>query len=129
MRRIVFVVGLALAAVLVPVPGRAQAYTAGVRADSVLNIRSGPGTDKPLVGSAGNGQGITISCQVWGEEIEGTQRTSPFWNRVGDGQFVSDAYLEWAPSRPEIPWCGRSSGEPTAATISASRVNVRSGPG
>lgn len=130
MRLFALLVGLALTAVvLLPQPDEAVAYTANVKAGSVLNVRSGPGTDTPAVGTVGDEEEISVACQVWGEEINGTQRKSPYWNRIGDGRYVSDAYLVWAPSRPEIPWCGTGSAEPTAATVTADNLNVRSGPG
>jgi uncharacterized protein YraI len=129
MRLFALLVGLTFAAVLLPQPGEAFAYTANVKAGSQLNIRSGPGTDSPVIGSVSDEQEITVACQAWGEEISGTQAKSPYWNRIGDGQYVSDAYLIWEPTRPEIPWCGSSSSEPTAAAVSTDTLNVRTGPG
>jgi len=129
MRLFALLVGLTLAVVLIPQPGEALAYTANVKAGSLLNIRSGPGTDNPAIGSVGDAQEITVACQVWGEEISGTQGKSPYWNRIGAGQYVSDAYLVWTPTRPEIPWCGTTSSEPAAASVATDTLNVRSGPG
>jgi flagellar protein FlgJ len=126
---LVGLVGLILAAVLIPQPGSALAYTANVKAGSQLNVRSGPGTDNPVVAAVGDEQVITVACQVWGEQISGTQRTTPYWNRIGDGQYISDAYLVWNPARPDIAWCGAHSGQPATATVTASTLNVRSGPG
>src|SRR5688572_30326131 len=131
MRLFALLVGLTIVAgaVLLPQPGRALAYTANVKAGSQLNVRSGPGTDNPVVASVGDEQVITVGCQVWGEQISGTQRTTPYWNRIGDGQYISDAYLVWNPARPEIAWCGRNSGQPAAASVATDTLNVRSGPG
>jgi uncharacterized protein YraI len=130
MLRFTLLVGFtATLAVFVPQPGEALAYTAQAKAGSQLNVRSGPGTDRPAVGSIADGQEVTVTCQVWGEQITGTQRETPYWNRLGDRRYVSDAYLVWAPSRPEIPWCVTHSGEAAAASVTAGRLNVRSGPG
>jgi uncharacterized protein YraI len=131
MRLFALLVGLTIVpgAVLLPQPGSALAYTANVTDGNLLNIRSGPGTDNPVVGSVGDAQEITVACQVWGEEVSGTQRVSPYWNRIGDGRYISDAYVVWSPARPEIAWCGRGSGEPATASVISATLNVRSGPG
>jgi flagellar protein FlgJ len=81
------------------------------------------------VGTLGDAQPVTVGCQVWGEEIEGTQRRTPYWNRIGDGRFISDAFVAWTPSRPEVPWCGADFGAASVATVGADVLNVRSGPG
>lgn len=127
MRAFSLFVASTLLIIFAPLP--ADAHTANVKTGSVLNIRSGPGTDKPAVGTVGDDKEISVACQVWGEDIEGTQRKTPFWNRIADGQYISDAFVVWAPSRPEVPWCGSGSGAPAAAAVSADTLNVRSGPG
>lgn len=116
-----------LPVILVPLP--AGAHTVNVETGSVLNIRSGPSTDKEVVGTVRNDRELSVACQVWGEEIQGSQRTTPLWDRVADGQYVSDAYVVWNSSRPDVPWCGSGSGAPSAATATIDQLNVRSGPG
>ncbi|WP_162907981.1 sporangiospore maturation cell wall hydrolase GsmA [Allorhizocola rhizosphaerae] len=93
-----------------------------------LNIRSGPGTDKSVVGEVGDEAAITVVCQVWGEEIDGTQRKSAYWDRIASGQYVSDGYVVWEPSRPVVPWCGANA-DAVSAAVTADQLNVRSGPG
>ncbi len=124
-----------LVAVLVfltlPLPAAAFTSSLDTKIDSEsvsLNIRSGPGTDKSVVGSLNDDDSISVECQLWGEHIEGTQRSSPFWNRIGGGRFIADAYVAWSPSRPVVPWC--SSSGPTHSRVTAGTgLNVRSGPG
>jgi flagellar protein FlgJ len=99
-----------------------------IDASTVLNVRSGPGTDKPVVGTLQDQDAVTVHCKVWGESIAGTQRVSPYWDRIADGQYVADAFIVWTPSPPSVPWCATS--EPAGVAVAASGgLNVRSGPG
>lgn len=95
---------------------------------TVLNVRSGPGTDKSVVGTVADDEAVNVICQVWGEEIDGTQRKSAYWNRIGSGRYVADAYVVWSPSRPLVPWCGASA-DAVTPSVTADVLNVRSGPG
>jgi uncharacterized protein YraI len=114
-----------------PLPAAASATVPETRIDSAstsLNIRSGPGTDKAVVGSLSDEDSISVQCQAWGEEIGGTQRRSPLWDRIGGGRYIADAFVAWSPSRPTVPWCGPDG--PTSPSVSAQTgLNVRSGPG
>jgi uncharacterized protein YraI len=115
----------------VPLPANAFAVPGETKIDSAstsLNIRSGPGTDKSVVGSLSDDDPISVQCQAWGEEIGGTQRRSPLWDKIGDGRYIADAFVAWSPSRPPVPWCGPQG--PTSPSVSAQTgLNVRSGPG
>jgi hypothetical protein len=39
------------------------------------------------------GQVLTIACQLGGESVTGSSRTSARWDRPASGALVSDAYL------------------------------------
>ncbi len=121
----------ALFVLLIP-KGPASAYAEPtIKIDSeetVLNVRSGPGTDKSVVSSVPDDAAINVLCQVWGEEIEGTQRKTANWNRLAAGQYVSDAFVVWSPQRPTVPWCGGTA-DAVSASVAADLLNVRSGPG
>lgn len=93
-----------------------------------LNVRSGPGTDKPVVGEVRDGESINVLCQVWGEEVAGTQGRTPYWNRIGSDRYVSGAFISWTPSRPQVAWCGVSA-DAVSASVTADVLNVRTGPG
>jgi len=99
-----------------------------VDSQTVLNVRSGAGMDKQVVGTLSDDDAITVECQVWGQSIVGTQRSSPYWDRIGNGRYVADAFIAWAPSRPAVPWCA-DSGAATPAVDVSTVLNVRSGPG
>jgi uncharacterized protein YraI len=57
------------------------------------NVRSGPGTGFPVVRTLPAHTGVTISCQAPGTKVAGPYGTSDIWDRIGAGQFVSDAYV------------------------------------
>jgi hypothetical protein len=70
-----------------------------------LNVRSGPSTDYPAVGQAGNRANVVIECTARGARITGTYGTTDLWNRIGPGNWVSDAYVSTGSSTPVAPTC------------------------
>ncbi|MGW7260251.1 SH3 domain-containing protein [Streptomyces sp. NPDC054834] len=58
-----------------------------------LNVRSGPGTDYSLVRTLAEGAKVPIYCQTPGQTVTGPYGTSKIWDNIGDGQYVSDAYI------------------------------------
>ncbi|GAA1647646.1 hypothetical protein GCM10009679_60980 [Saccharothrix algeriensis] len=58
-----------------------------------LRVRSAPRVKASLRGGAGDYARLPIRCQVRGDKVEGTVRTTDLWNRVGDGIYVSHAYV------------------------------------
>lgn len=97
----------------------------------VLVIRSGPANDKRAVSSLADGTKIKVRCRVWGQQVTGTERRTAYWDRLGDGRYVSDAFIHWTPTRPKLPWCGTGPVDAVRATVGTDELvlNVRSGPG
>ncbi|MEV4413650.1 hypothetical protein [Catellatospora sp. NPDC049609] len=58
-----------------------------------LRVRSAPRVKSSLRGGAGEHAQLPIRCQVKGDKVKGTVRTTDLWNRVGDGIYVSHAYV------------------------------------
>ncbi|WP_069773166.1 SH3 domain-containing protein [Streptomyces sp. LUP30] len=58
-----------------------------------LNVRSGPGTGYPVVKVLAEGVKVPIFCQTPGTSVSGPYGTTSIWDNIGDGQFVSDAYV------------------------------------
>ncbi|RSS63285.1 SH3 domain-containing protein [Streptomyces sp. WAC06614] len=58
-----------------------------------VNVRSGPGTGYAIVRTLTYGSYVTIRCQCEGETVSGPYGTTAIWDCVGNGQFVSDAYV------------------------------------
>ncbi|WP_240140150.1 SH3 domain-containing protein [Streptomyces sp. MUM 178J] len=85
--------------------GAAGAETVGVAAETLaakrypvapgvrLNVRSGPGTNYRIVRVLPYGASVPINCQMPGEWIRGPYGTSNIWDNIGNGEFVSDAYI------------------------------------
>ncbi|MEU6556872.1 SH3 domain-containing protein [Streptomyces sp. NPDC046915] len=76
----------------------AAAADTGVRYYSVapgvqLRVRSGPGTNYSLVRTLAEGAKVPIYCQTPGQTITGSYGTTNIWDNIGDGQYVSDAYV------------------------------------
>lgn len=59
-----------------------------------LNVRSGPGTDYAAVGMAGRYANLVIECTATGTTVNGSLGTTKVWNRIGPGNWVSDAYVD-----------------------------------
>lgn len=70
-----------------------------------LNVRSGPGTNYAIVGQVSDGQRVTIYCQTYGESVTGTYGTSKVWDRIGNGQYISDAYVYTGSDGLVAPLC------------------------
>ncbi|MGW1399524.1 SH3 domain-containing protein [Streptomyces sp. NPDC002405] len=76
----------------------AQAAAAAARYYSVapgvrLNVRSGPGTGYGIVRVLNEGVQVPIFCQAPGTTVSGYYGTSNIWDNIGNGQYVSDAYV------------------------------------
>ncbi|MDA5284649.1 peptidase [Streptomyces sp. NPDC054904] len=59
-----------------------------------VNVRSGPGTNYAIIDSLPVGGYVTIRCQCPGTTISGPYGTTDLWDCIGNGQFVSDAYVK-----------------------------------
>ena len=104
-----------------------------------VNVRSGAGTNYPVVGSAYNGQRVTIYETV---NVNGS-----FWGRIGDGRWISLNYVKLdststgsgsSGSNNNITWEGEggsSTGSGTGSssyltgTVTATGLNVRAAAG
>ena len=87
-----------------PLPAGAAGPSAVHTAGGVLNVRSGPSTSDAVVASLPNGTAVTVVCAVMGQTLSGVVRTTSAWDRLSAGQYVSDAYIDWAATAP-VP-CG-----------------------
>jgi uncharacterized protein YraI len=126
MRRIALALLAAVPAVLfAATPAAASdvgAYAVGGTARQWVNVRSGPSTAAPSVGSLSGGQAIRVECQEVGSNVAGPGGATTLWDRLGNGRFVSHSYIKDVVGEPvrcdEIP-----------VTAAARQwVNVRSGP-
>lgn len=117
--------GLALSA---PASAQTVAAAGTVRTGGTpLNIRQGPSSASAKLGEFADGRRFSIICQVAGETVRGTVRTAMAWDRLSNGSYVSDAYVERPATR--IPVCPPPSGAWTtpvdAGLISGFRTPAR----
>lgn len=70
-----------------------------------VNIRSGPGTTFAIVGTATDGQVIQISCTARGSSVTGPFGTTDLWDRMRDGGYISDAFVDTGSNDPVAPAC------------------------
>ncbi|MFF4100241.1 SH3 domain-containing protein [Streptomyces sp. NPDC001903] len=59
-----------------------------------VNVRSGPGTNYSVIDTLPYGANVTIRCQCDGTTVSGPYGTSDIWDCIGNGRFVSDAYVK-----------------------------------
>lgn len=76
-----------------------------------LNMRSTPSSGGARVGTVNSGGTVAIVCQVTGENVTGTVRTTRAWDRLTNGSYVSDGYVVRGSFR--IPACAAA---PVVAT-------------
>ncbi|MEP6695418.1 MAG: NlpC/P60 family protein [Pseudonocardiales bacterium] len=94
-------------------------------AGSPLTVRSGPGTGYAAVSQIADGTAVTISCQDTGTSVTGTYGTSRWWDKIGAGRFVSDAYVYTGSDGRVAPDCTPSPpGDAAAAVIAAAKSQL-----
>ncbi|MEV7526686.1 peptidase [Streptomyces sp. NPDC091371] len=59
-----------------------------------VNVRSGPGTSYAIVKVLPYDAVVTIRCQCPGTTVSGPYGTTNIWDCIGNGLFVSDAYVK-----------------------------------
>jgi hypothetical protein len=72
-----------------------------------LNVRSGPGTSYATVGTVAHGTTVRIICQTRGTRVwsDVYQYWTDIWDKIGDGRYVSDAYVYTGSSGMVAPAC------------------------
>ncbi|WP_411071099.1 SH3 domain-containing protein [Streptomyces sp. cmx-4-25] len=70
-----------------------------------LNVRSGPGTQYPIVRALALGATVAISCQTYGEWVTGPYGTTRVWDRIAPGEYVSDSYVHTGSDGLVAPRC------------------------
>ena len=70
-----------------PVATVAKSYR--VTSATTLNVRSGPTTTSSIIGTLAPGSTVAVVCQSRGQLVG----TTPVWDRLSNGGFVSDRYL------------------------------------
>ena len=92
-----------------------------------LNMRTEPTSASTLAGRLPDTNRLLIVCQVRGQNVGGTVRTTNLWDRLINGYYVADAYV--ARAAFPIPTCrtaARTWARPVAASlISGFRTPVR----
>jgi uncharacterized protein YraI len=104
-------------------PVATVAKTYRVTSTSPLNVRSGPTSSASVIGQLQPGSSVAVVCQARGQQVG----TTPVWDRITTGGFVTDYYVS-TPSNTgfssALPRCSY----PGQITLSTP-VNTRSGPG
>lgn len=83
-----------------PVASVAQRYP--VTSSSALNGRTGPSSSYPVAKTYPSGSLVSVLCQTPGQKVG----TSTLWDRLSDGNYVSDYYIgtpsqtTWSPPLP-----------------------------
>ncbi|MDT0614749.1 SH3 domain-containing protein [Streptomyces lancefieldiae] len=70
-----------------------------------VNVRSGPGTGYSVVRVLPEGSSVVISCQTPGTRVSGPYGTSSIWDKIGNGQYISDAYVRTGSDGYVAPRC------------------------
>ncbi|MFL6081091.1 MAG: glycoside hydrolase domain-containing protein [Ornithinibacter sp.] len=104
-------------------PVATVAKTYRVTGTTTLNVRSAPTASSSIIGQLQPGSAVGVICQSRGQLIG----TTPVWDRISSGGFVSDRYVS-TPSTTgfssALPRCSY----PGQVSVSTP-VNTRSGPG
>ena len=88
-------------------------HTAGAS----LSVRTGPGTGYAKTGSLRKGAKVDIVCQTRGTTVRGTYGTSSWWDKIGSGRYVSDAYVYTGSDGRVAPLCKTGGGSTSTGAI------------
>jgi uncharacterized protein YraI len=107
---------VAMSAALVAVASEpAEAATGRVNTSgSPLTVRAAPGTGFDAWTSVADGASVTILCQVSGSSVTGTYGTTSLGDMLGNGGFVSDAYIYTGSDSQVAPTCTYAAAPPRA---------------
>ena len=97
-------------------------YPHHITSSANLNGRSGPKVSTPIVTTYPPGATVTVVCQTHGTKIG----TTSVWNKLTDGNYVSDYYVSTASNTgysPPLPRCTYP------FQVSIPTLNKRIGPG
>ncbi|MFC4334552.1 peptidoglycan DD-metalloendopeptidase family protein [Salininema proteolyticum] len=87
-------------------PGYSEVLGTAHNPGGVVNVRNGPGASSGIVRTVSHGQQVPLACHVRGEAMEGPWgNTSDIWNRLEDGSYVSDAWMDTGSNDPVVPAC------------------------
>ncbi|WP_309113305.1 peptidoglycan DD-metalloendopeptidase family protein [Saccharothrix sp.] len=98
----------------VNVGGRVTNYGAGTTlptgtvnggSNSSVNLRSGPGLSYDTVGTVANGTVVSIACTARGETVQGVWGPTDLWNRLEDGKWISDGFVDTGTNEPVAAAC------------------------
>ncbi|WP_411103312.1 peptidase [Streptomyces sp. cmx-4-9] len=70
-----------------------------------VNVRSGPGTGYAIVDTLPLGAIVSVRCQCPGTTVSGPYGTTNLWDCIGNGEFVSDAYVKTGSDGYVAPRC------------------------
>jgi murein DD-endopeptidase MepM/ murein hydrolase activator NlpD len=59
-----------------------------------LNVRATPSLSGKVVTTKNNNARVVLVCQVKGEKVNGTRRTTTMWNKVKGGGYISDGFIK-----------------------------------
>ncbi|MCX5296730.1 peptidase [Streptomyces sp. NBC_00193] len=71
-----------------------------------VNVRSGPGTNYSILRVLPFGATVGVRCQCEGQVISGPYGTTALWDCIGNGEFISDAYVKTGSSGYVTSRCG-----------------------
>jgi len=59
-----------------------------------LNVRETASLSGTVVATINNASRVVLVCQVKGDKVTGTRRTSTMWNKIKGGGYIADAYIK-----------------------------------
>jgi LasA protease len=86
-------------------PGEHPTGTVDAGANSTVNLRSGPGLDHGVTGTVADGAVVSIQCTARGGTVQGNWGATDLWNRLVDGDWISDGFVDTGSNEPVAPAC------------------------
>lgn len=88
-------------------PTKVVGVPAQIRRSGPATVYGAPSTKAGVKYELEPGQRVTISCQMWAEVVESPrdQKPSALWNKIGDDEWVPDAYTDTNSDGPVTRFC------------------------
>ncbi|GGS22519.1 M23 family metallopeptidase [Actinokineospora fastidiosa] len=86
-------------------PGDYPTGTVDAGSNTYVNLRSGPGLNYTITGRANDGEVVSIVCTTRGGSVQGLWGTTDLWNRLPNGSFISDGFVNTGSNEPVAPAC------------------------
>ncbi|MFC4159259.1 peptidoglycan DD-metalloendopeptidase family protein [Chitinimonas lacunae] len=88
-----------------PSPSTKPGIVRSNSSNMLVNLRSAPSLNASILGTVRDGTTVQISCYKLGDWVTGMWQQTNIWNRLSNGQWISDGFVDTGSNNPVVPMC------------------------